>query len=68
MVKASLDLALGCGAVVAVPIPPEHEAAGREVEAAIREALAEADRRGVAGAQVQGVGGARQAGPTAARR
>ena len=52
MAKASLDLALGGGAVIAVPIPPEHEAAGAEVEAAIGEALAEAERRGVAGAAV----------------
>lgn len=52
MVKASLDLSLGGGAVIAVPIPPEQEAAGAEVEAAISEALAEADRRGVAGAAV----------------
>ncbi|GBF99787.1 hypothetical protein Rsub_12227 [Raphidocelis subcapitata] len=50
--KASLDLRLGCGAVVAVPIPAEHEAAGREVEAAIAEALREAERRGIRGAAV----------------
>jgi pseudouridine-5'-phosphate glycosidase len=50
--KASLDLRLGCGTVVAVPIPAEHEAAGREVKAAIAEALREAERRGVRGAAV----------------
>lgn len=52
MIKASLDLGLGCGAVIAVPIPREHEAAGAAVEGAIKEALTEADRRGVAGAAV----------------
>jgi pseudouridine-5'-phosphate glycosidase len=53
MVKAALDLRLGGGMVLAVPIPHAHEAAGREVEAAISEALEEAGRRGVAGAEVR---------------
>lgn len=53
MIKASLDLRLGGGAVIAVPIPAEHEAAGMEVEASIHEALAEAKRCGVAGAEVR---------------
>lgn len=56
MVKASLDLRLGGGMVLAVPIPPQHEAEGAVVEAAIHEALAEAGARGVKGAEVRGTG------------
>jgi len=52
MIKASHDLRLGGGQVIAVPIPADHEAVGREVEAAVSEALREADRRGIAGAEV----------------
>ncbi|KAI8464651.1 MAG: pseudouridine-5'-phosphate glycosidase [Monoraphidium minutum] len=52
MIKASLDLRLGCGMVLAVPIPREHEAEGAAVEGAIAEALAEAGARGIKGAAV----------------
>ena len=52
LIKASLDLRLEGGAVIAVPIPQEHEAAGAEVEAAIAGALREAEAKGIAGAKV----------------
>jgi hypothetical protein len=39
--------------VLAVPIPPEHEAVGEEVEAATAGALAEAEARGIKGAEVR---------------
>lgn len=48
--------------MLAVPVPPEHEAAGAEVEAAIGAALREAEARGVAGSQVRGRLYAREAG------
>ncbi|KIY99992.1 hypothetical protein MNEG_7971 [Monoraphidium neglectum] len=52
MVKASLDLRLGGGMVLAVPIPAECEAEGELVEGAIAAALAEVEGRGVRGAEV----------------
>lgn len=57
MIKASHDLGLGGGMVLAVPIPEQYEAAGQQVEAAIQEALGEVERRGVRGAEVGGMGG-----------
>lgn len=52
LVKAGRALSLGGGVVFGVPIPAEEEAGGAQVEAAIREALAEVDREDVRGAAV----------------
>jgi hypothetical protein len=45
-------MSLGNGAVLAVPIPAEHAAEGQAIEAAVKQALREADEKGVAGNQV----------------
>eukprot|EP00741_Cyanophora_paradoxa_P017374 tig00020964_g16783.t1 len=50
--RASDALRLKGGAVVAVPIPAQHEAQGAQVEAAIQTALREAGEKGVSGADV----------------
>jgi pseudouridine-5'-phosphate glycosidase len=55
VLAASLNMNLGTGAVLAVPIPAEHAAEGEVIEAAIKQALREADEKGVAGSQVRHV-------------
>lgn len=52
MVDAALRLRLGSGLVLGVPIPEQHATTGREVEAAISTALAEAEAKGVKGNDV----------------
>jgi hypothetical protein len=56
MIRASADLQLDGGMLVAVPIPAAAAAEGAAIEAAIQESLAEADTRGIAGAEVSGHG------------
>jgi pseudouridine-5'-phosphate glycosidase len=51
-IAAAQRLGLGSGLVLGVPIPEQHAAAGAEVEAAIAQALQEAEQRGVRGAEV----------------
>jgi hypothetical protein len=53
MVNAMLHLELGSGMVLGVPIPPQHAAEGQEVEAAIQQALHEADAKSIAGSEVR---------------
>ena len=52
LIRAGRTLGLEQGALIAVPIPAEHEAKGAEVEAAIRRALDECESRGVRGRDV----------------
>ena len=52
VIKATLDARLGSGLVFAVPIPPEHEAVGEEIERATTIAIEEAEARGIAGRDV----------------
>ena len=52
MIHASQQLGLGSGLVLAVPIPAEAAAEGEAVEGAIKQALAEAARKGVRGSEV----------------
>jgi pseudouridine-5'-phosphate glycosidase len=52
MIAASQRLQLGGGMVLGVPIPEQHAAAGAAVEAAISQALQEAEQQGVKGNEV----------------
>lgn len=52
MIAASQRLQLGGGMVLGVPIPEQHAAAGAAVEAAILQALQEAEQQGVKGNEV----------------
>lgn len=52
VLRAGLDMKLRNGALFAVPIPEKDAAEGAVVEAAIRQALAEADQKGVDGRDV----------------
>lgn len=54
MIRASHDLQLNTGMLIAVPIPAAHAAEGAVIQQAIEESLKEADERGVAGAEVRG--------------
>ena len=49
MMHASERLGLGSGSLVAVPIPEEAEAEAAQVQAAIDQALAEAEANGIRG-------------------
>mmetsp|Transcript_43367 Transcript_43367/g.107143 ORF Transcript_43367/g.107143 Transcript_43367/m.107143 type:complete len:369 (+) Transcript_43367:24-1130(+) len=50
-VLANLEMRLGSGLLIAVPIPREHAAEGAEIEAAVQRALREADEQGIRGAE-----------------
>lgn len=53
MLSSVRRLGLGSGMLVAVPIPQEAAAEGREVEAAIQQALREAEQQGIRGNEVR---------------
>lgn len=55
MIRASHDLQLNTGMLVAVPIPAAAAAEGAAIEQAIQQSLQEADDRGIAGAEVSGM-------------
>jgi pseudouridine-5'-phosphate glycosidase len=55
MIRASHQLQLGAGLLLAVPIPEAAAAEGAAIQQAIQESLQEADQRGIAGADVSGV-------------
>uniref|UniRef100_A0A8C5PMM1 Carbohydrate kinase PfkB domain-containing protein n=1 Tax=Leptobrachium leishanense TaxID=445787 RepID=A0A8C5PMM1_9ANUR len=42
LIACSLELKLGSGLLIAVPIPPEHSVSGQEIEEAVQQALKEA--------------------------
>lgn len=52
MIRASHELQLGTGLLLAVPIPEAHAAEGAAIQQAIQESLQEAEQRGIAGADV----------------
>eukprot|EP00877_Chromochloris_zofingiensis_P007065 jgi/Chrzof1/2611/Cz11g22120.t1 len=52
LIKGALDLQLGAGLVLAVPIPKQHEAQGAVIQKAIEESLQEAEQNQVAGNEV----------------
>ncbi|XP_077567312.1 uncharacterized protein LOC144192131 [Stigmatopora nigra] len=52
LIESVLTLGVQSGVLIAVPIPPEHAAAGREIEDAIRTAVAEASTKGITGRDV----------------
>ncbi|KAL6753496.1 pseudouridine-5'-phosphate glycosidase [Haematococcus lacustris] len=52
LLHSSMALGLGGGLLLAVPIPLQHAAEGQQVEAAIQQALTEADERHVTGSQI----------------
>lgn len=53
LIRASHDLQLDTGLLLAVPIPASAAAEGAVIQQAIQESLQEADARGVAGAEVR---------------
>eukprot|EP00976_Prorocentrum_cordatum_P060746 1176032-Prorocentrum_minimum.AAC.1 len=56
MISAIQRLRLGSGAVIAVPIPPQHSAEGGRVQGAIDRALKELEEQKVTGNEVSGWG------------
>jgi hypothetical protein len=52
MVHASLQLGVGSGLVLGVPIPAHMAAEAEPIQAAIEQSLADAARRGIAGREV----------------
>lgn len=54
LIAASDRLQLGSGLLLAVPIPAGQVEEGRVIEAAVQEALQEAERRRLAGSEVRG--------------
>ncbi|XP_063785022.1 uncharacterized protein LOC134933611 isoform X4 [Pseudophryne corroboree] len=52
LIASSLDLRLGSGVLIAVPIPPEHAASGQMIEEAVQQALKEARIQGIVGKAV----------------
>jgi pseudouridine-5'-phosphate glycosidase len=52
LIRASHDLQLDTGLLLAVPIPTSAAAEGAAIQQAIQESLREADAQGVAGAEV----------------
>lgn len=52
MIRASHELQLGTGLLLAVPIPEQYAAEGAVIQQAIEESLSEAEQRGIAGADV----------------
>ncbi|XP_068129191.1 uncharacterized protein [Hyperolius riggenbachi] len=52
LIAASLELRLGSGILIAVPIPPEHAASGKMIEEAIQQALTEARLQAIMGKEV----------------
>ncbi|XP_072256317.1 uncharacterized protein [Pyxicephalus adspersus] len=52
LIARSLELRLGSGILIAVPIPPEHAASGEIIEEAIQQALNEARLQGIRGKDV----------------
>ncbi|XP_018426000.1 PREDICTED: pseudouridine-metabolizing bifunctional protein C1861.05-like [Nanorana parkeri] len=52
LIAHSLELRLGSGVLIAVPIPPEHAASGEMIEKAIQQALKEARLQGISGKDV----------------
>jgi pseudouridine-5'-phosphate glycosidase len=54
LIRASHDLQLDTGMLLAVPIPAAAAAEGASIQQAIQDSLREADARGIAGAEVRG--------------
>lgn len=52
LIRASHDLQLDTGMLLAVPIPTAAAAEGAAIQQAIQESLREADAKGIAGAEV----------------
>ncbi|CAL5228111.1 g11186 [Coccomyxa viridis] len=52
MIRHNVELGLGSGAVIGVPIPEEHAAAGQQVEEATQQALQEAEQKGIQGSEL----------------
>jgi pseudouridine-5'-phosphate glycosidase len=52
LIRASHDLQLDTGMLLAVPIPAAAAAEGASIQQAIQESLQEADTKGIAGAEV----------------
>ncbi|CAK0785665.1 hypothetical protein CVIRNUC_008876 [Coccomyxa viridis] len=52
MIRHSARLGLGSGAVIGVPIPEEHAAAGAKVEQASQQALDEAQQKSLQGSEI----------------
>ncbi|XP_075066477.1 uncharacterized protein LOC142153103 [Mixophyes fleayi] len=52
LIASSLDLRLGSGVLIAVPVPPEHAASGQRIEEALQQAMEEARTQGIVGKAV----------------
>jgi pseudouridine-5'-phosphate glycosidase len=52
MIRASHELQLNTGLLLAVPIPEAHAAEGAAIQRAIQDSLQEAEQQGIAGADV----------------
>ncbi|KAM9311495.1 uncharacterized protein PAF06_009309 [Gastrophryne carolinensis] len=52
LIARSLELRLGSGLLIAVPIPPEHAASGQIIEEVIQQALQEARLQGILGKEI----------------
>ncbi|XP_063303670.1 uncharacterized protein LOC134602585 isoform X2 [Pelobates fuscus] len=52
LIANSLELRLGSGLLIAIPIPHEHSASGQVIEKAIQQALSEARLNGILGKEV----------------
>lgn len=52
LIRASSDLGLDTGLLLAVPIPESAAAEGAAIQQAIQDSLQEADAKGIAGAEV----------------
>ncbi|XP_053321261.1 uncharacterized protein LOC128492651 [Spea bombifrons] len=52
LIARSLEIGLGSGVLIAVPIPSEHSSSGQEIEEAIQQALTEAGLQGIVGKEV----------------
>ncbi|XP_061772993.1 uncharacterized protein zgc:136858 isoform X3 [Nerophis ophidion] len=52
LIESALSLGVQSGVLIAVPIPEEHAAAGRQMEGAIQAALEEANAKGIRGRDV----------------
>ncbi|XP_066446345.1 uncharacterized protein [Eleutherodactylus coqui] len=52
LIASSLELRLGSGVLITVPIPEEYAASGQMIEKAIQQALAEARMQGIVGKEV----------------
>ncbi|XP_028931724.1 pseudouridine-metabolizing bifunctional protein C1861.05-like [Ornithorhynchus anatinus] len=52
LIAGALELGLGSGLLIAVPVPPDQAASAQEIEAAIQQALGEARVNGIVGKEL----------------